>query len=182
MGAAEALGGSVHYRLEHALRILIEIVVPDAQDRPAFLREECVATLVPVGFGMLAAVQLNDELRPAAGEIGEVRADRQLTRELGSQARNHRPEFGLMPRCMRAQSAGASGLVERNASAHACGLQRRRASRTHPRPLPSRGGELKWRKWREPNFHPRGFHFVNSPDPRTVAAPHPKVPLSVRIA
>ena len=72
MGAAEALGGSIHDRLKDALGVLVQFVVPDAKDRPAFLGEEGVAALVMPGFGMLTAVQLDDELRLPAGEVGEV--------------------------------------------------------------------------------------------------------------
>jgi hypothetical protein len=118
VGAAEALGGALRNRAEDALGILIEFDVPDAQDRPAFLREIRIAALIPLGFGMLAAVQFNHELCLAARKIGKVRTDRQLARELGAKARDHRPQLRLMAGCMRAKGSGALSLLERNAAAH----------------------------------------------------------------
>jgi hypothetical protein len=42
VGAAEALGGSVHDRLIDPVWIVIERIVPDAHYRPAFLLKEAV--------------------------------------------------------------------------------------------------------------------------------------------
>src|SRR5918994_1136843 len=57
-------------------------MVPEAQDAIATCREEGVANGVTTTFRVLAAVNLEQEARLAAGEIGEVRPDRLLTHEL----------------------------------------------------------------------------------------------------
>ena len=96
MGAAEALGGSIHDRLKHTLGILIEIVVPDTQDRPALFLEEAVTPLISLRFRMLAAVKFDDQPRLPARKIGEVRTDRQLTRKPRADPREDSPKFSLM--------------------------------------------------------------------------------------
>jgi len=98
VGAAEALGGSLDDCPEDAVRILIQVIVPDAQDGPASLREERIASLIPLGFGMLCAVQLDDQLRLPAREIGKIRSNRELSRELRSKPRDHAPKLALMRR------------------------------------------------------------------------------------
>jgi hypothetical protein len=56
-------------------------VVPETQDAVAACREEGVADLVTPALCVLAAVDLDDEPRLAAGEIGEIRPDWLLTHE-----------------------------------------------------------------------------------------------------
>ena len=93
MGAAEALGGAVHDRFEHAVGIFIELAVPDPEDRPTFLMEKRVASSVTRELSMLAAIELHDQLGLSAGEVCEVWADGELPRELRAQARDHAPEL-----------------------------------------------------------------------------------------
>jgi hypothetical protein len=73
-------------------------VVPHAKDRPSFLRKKGITPLVVLRFRMLAAVQLDDELRLPAGVVGDVGTDRELARELGTQARDHAPQLAFVPR------------------------------------------------------------------------------------
>lgn len=138
MGAAEALGGSVHDGIEHAIRVVIQFAVPDPQNRPTFPGEERVALLVPLGFGMLAAVKFNDEFRLPAREIGEVRSDRKLTRKLWPKAGNHAPQLAFVPRRAGAQCSCTLCGIERDTAAHGSSVRQARASRTDPS-LPGRG-------------------------------------------
>ena len=132
MGAAEALGGSIHDRLEYTLRVAIQLVVPDTQDCPAFAPEEFVATPVGLGLGMLAAVQLDDQLGLPACEIGIIRSDRQLTREFRTQTRQYPPKFALVLGRIVAQRSSALRSFVLNPTAHVPNLTAMRASRTHP--------------------------------------------------
>jgi len=75
-GAAEALGGSIHNRLKYTLGVFVQLVVPDTDDRPTFPAQELVTPPIMIRFGMLAAVELDDQLRLAAREVGEIGADR----------------------------------------------------------------------------------------------------------
>lgn len=76
MGAAEAFGGSIHYRLKNPVPVLIQIIVPDTQHRPSFRAEEAVAVLIDAGLGVLASVKLHNQLCLPARKISEVGTDR----------------------------------------------------------------------------------------------------------
>jgi len=132
VGAAEALGGSVQDCLKHSVRILIQLVVPHAQDRPPFPHEERIPPRIALRPGMLAAVELDDQLRLPAREVGKIRPDRKLTRKLRPKPGDHSPKHALMPRRSAAKFAGTLGLIEGNAHAHVPSLSASRASRTHP--------------------------------------------------
>ena len=131
MGPAEALGGPIHDGFEHPLRIVLELVVPDAQHPPAFLLEESVALAVTQGVGMLATIEFDNQPRLPAGEVGEVGADRELTGELRPEAGNDPPQLALVLRGTIAKGACPLGLSNWNPAAHAPSIARR-ASRTHP--------------------------------------------------
>jgi hypothetical protein len=103
VGAAEALGGSIHDGLKDTLRIVIELIVPEPQDVPAMLPQENVAPLIALRVGVLTAVQFDDQLCLSASEIGIIRADRQLARELRAQAGQKAPKLPLVPRGIVAQ-------------------------------------------------------------------------------
>jgi hypothetical protein len=65
--------------LENAVRVAQDVVVPEAEDAIALRFDEAGARFViSYGFGMLAAVQLDDEPLREASEVGEVWADRHL--------------------------------------------------------------------------------------------------------
>ena len=91
MGAAETLGGSIHNRLKHALRIVIKLVVPDAKNNPSFAAKIIVPTPVRLGLGVVSAVQLDDQLYLPASEVGHIRTDRQLARKFRPQTRDYPP-------------------------------------------------------------------------------------------
>ncbi len=76
MGAAEALGGSIHNRLEDTIGIVDQFIVPDAHDTPTFLLKEAVTALIARGLRVLASVQFNDQSCLSAGEVGGIRTDR----------------------------------------------------------------------------------------------------------
>lgn len=142
MGAPEAVSGSIHDRFKYTFRVFIELVVPDSEDSPPFLLQEVIAFLVALAFRVLATVEFNDQPGLPPGEIGIVRADRQLAREFGPQARQHSPKLALMSGGIVAQIPGALCLIIWNATAHA--VDRNRNARfAHP-PLapPLQGGEF----------------------------------------
>ena len=82
MGAAEAFGGSIHDGREGPVRVGIEFVVPNAEDRPSFAFQKIVTRPITRRFRMMAPIQLNDQLSATTGEIRVIRADRQLACEL----------------------------------------------------------------------------------------------------
>jgi hypothetical protein len=86
VGAAEALGGSLHDRFQHAFGVLIQFVVPDPEDGPSFLREERITLPIVIGVGVLAAIEFDDELRLPAGEVCVIGADWELAGKLWAQA------------------------------------------------------------------------------------------------
>ena len=132
MGAAEALGGSTHNRLKPTLGVLIELMVPDAQNRPTFLLEEGVAPRVSRTFRVLAAIELDDQPRLPARKVRKIWTDRQLSRKLRPQAREHAPKLPLLLRRTVPQGASTLRLVVGNTAAHCLNLTAARASRTHP--------------------------------------------------
>jgi hypothetical protein len=118
VGAVEALGGSTHDSLEDALWVGVQLVVPDSDDRPAFLPEELVTPAIAVRFGVLASVKFNEQLGLPAGKVGKVRTDRQLACEFWSQARDQSPKLALVLGGSVAQGAGALGLIVSHTAAH----------------------------------------------------------------
>ena len=63
------------------------IIVPEAQNPKPPPFKEAVASLIPPGMlplCMLAAIQFNYDPARKAGEIDDIRSDRNLTAELGS--------------------------------------------------------------------------------------------------
>ncbi len=87
MGAAEALGGSVENCSQRTIRTFDKLIVPETKNRPAFLSQIFVALPVIIGVRVLAAIEFDDELRLPAGEVRDIGADQQLTRELRPVAR-----------------------------------------------------------------------------------------------
>ena len=140
MGAAEALGGPLHDRIEHTVGIIVQLSIPNPQNSPSLVRQEGVAPNIALAIHVLAAVQLNNEFGLPAGEIRNVRPDRELPRELRPQPRDHVPKRKLMASGLPAQASSALCLIKRNAPAHPLSLTPESASRTHPQPLPSREG------------------------------------------
>ena len=112
MGAAEALGGARKDRFGCSRRVGPHVAVPHSKDRPAFAAQPFVAHFVAFGFRMLPAVDLDYEPRRATGEIGDVRADRQLPRKLGPVAREEVPDLAFLGRCVRPQGTGAFGDLD----------------------------------------------------------------------
>jgi hypothetical protein len=82
VGAAEALGGAPHDRIEHPRRISVHLSIPYPQNRPSLLSKKGVPPQIAIALGMLTTVQLDDELRLPTCEVGNVRSNRQLSREL----------------------------------------------------------------------------------------------------
>lgn len=88
MGTAEALGGFFQYEPRNAFRVGEDVVVPNADDAPAFGFQKCgSAIVISLLFDMLATVEFNSELRFAAREIENVRAHDKLSGETRPMAR-----------------------------------------------------------------------------------------------
>jgi hypothetical protein len=72
-------------RLQHAVHVVREIIVPDTDDAIAFrfqpARPSLVGYFVCLG-GMLRAVKFDDQTRGHAGEIRDKRPDRHLPAEM----------------------------------------------------------------------------------------------------
>ena len=96
MGAAEALGGACQDGFCRANWVLVHVAVPYAKYGPAFAPQPFVTYHVAFRLRVLPAVDLNDELCLAAGEICDVRADRKLSREPGPIARQQMPDFAFL--------------------------------------------------------------------------------------
>jgi hypothetical protein len=94
-GAVKALGTALKDKLGSAIRILLNVIIPQTQDSPAFVLEEIrTALIIGCRIDMLAAVQLDRQLRLSAGEIDDIRFDHQLAREawpIMSQAKPQQP-------------------------------------------------------------------------------------------
>jgi hypothetical protein len=88
--------------LHHRICARQDIVIPEAQNlKPLLLKEGITSRVVRCGLNMLAAVDLDDQLGFEAGEICDVRTDRNLPPEadiqelLAAQAPPQRPlRFG----------------------------------------------------------------------------------------
>ena len=95
--------------VENAIRVGQYVVVPEAEDAKTTGLKETGALGIVIGrFGVLTAVQLNDELCAVAGEIREVRAQWNLfapvvVREAGAQ---RTPEHALGVGHVAAKAAG----------------------------------------------------------------------------
>jgi hypothetical protein len=100
------------HRLANVVRRAKRVLVPEAQHRIALRQQERVTRRVVRAVDVLAAVELDDELRRAASKIGEIRPDRRLAHELGAvQATiaQAQPELALGVRRSGAQVLGAGG-------------------------------------------------------------------------
>ena len=139
MGAAEALGGACEDRLRGPERIVAHVAVPHPKHGPAFAPKPLIASHIALGFGMLAAVDLDHQLCVTAGEVDHIRPDRQLPRELGPIAGQELSDLSLFRRGVRAQRPGAFGNFDFQAPGHFAGLAQARFA--HP-PLapPFQGG------------------------------------------
>jgi hypothetical protein len=81
--------------------MLQNIVVPEAENRIAASPHEFVAFAVVHAFGVLAAIDFDDEFLFSAAEVGEVRSDGKLTGEFVSTQLavlqfNPKQSFGLI--------------------------------------------------------------------------------------
>ena len=68
-------------RFEDAFEVFDHVVVPEADNRVAIRLDPSRALPVGRAFGMLAAVEFDDEPEFDAGKIGDVSADRELSSE-----------------------------------------------------------------------------------------------------
>jgi hypothetical protein len=73
------------YNLEHTIGVGEHVIVPKPQNCISVFEKHPAAIGVVGGIGMLAAIELDDKIALAAGEIGKVGSDRQLANELVAQ-------------------------------------------------------------------------------------------------
>jgi hypothetical protein len=130
------------YRLQHAVEIVENLIVPKPDDAVAVTRELGAALIVCVHpLRMLTAIELDDQLAGRAGEIGDTSSDRMLPPKL--------PRLDAL-----AQGAPENPLDIRALPAQAPRDQRSRSQwRCHPhltRPLRPSGAE-RGRSWHVPN-------------------------------
>ena len=71
-------------RLNDALNILKNIVIPESQHTISDFRKSAVSFCVCVGFEVLASVRLYNQFQFAADEIANVAINRLLTDEFGT--------------------------------------------------------------------------------------------------
>jgi hypothetical protein len=107
---------------------------------PAFAPQPFVTYHVAFRLRVLPAVDLNDELCLAAGEICDVRADRKLSREPGPIARQQMPDFAFLRGGRGTQRSCASGECGFYALGHCLDAVRGALCAPTPSPsLPGRG-------------------------------------------
>ena len=83
-GAVKALCAVRQDELCRPVRILFDIIVPEAKHRPALRFEKDGASIIiSRGFGMLASVHLDRQLRLTAGQVDDEVVDNQLPGEPG---------------------------------------------------------------------------------------------------
>ena len=86
-GAGEGFG----YAQDHAVGILQDFVVPEADDLVAMAFDHSGAGFVGGAIGMLTAIDLDHQLQSSAGEIGDGTSDLKLPRELNAQLLGAKP-------------------------------------------------------------------------------------------
>ena len=111
----EAFGQGVEDGFGDALRVFGHFVVPEGDHAPASAFESAGAILVGDGIDMLAAVELNDQPRLAAGEIGDVGADDELAGEAGAIGRKYALERAFGGGGVGVERPGVGGKARRDA-------------------------------------------------------------------
>jgi hypothetical protein len=115
------------YRLQHAVKVVENVVVPKPDDAVPVTRELGAALVVGFHpFAMLTAIKLDDQLARRAGEIGNTSTDRMLPPKL--------PWYDAL-----AQGSPENPLDIRALLAQASRDQRSRSQwQRHPPPLSNR--------------------------------------------
>ena len=88
VGAAETLGGGVQNQPNAAVGVRQDVRVPETKNAPALAFQISIPLRIARTFCVLPAVDLYNELRLSAREVGDVWAHWQLARELGTVARS----------------------------------------------------------------------------------------------
>ena len=133
MGSAvKALGATAQHELGSDIGILLDLVVPQADDRPAFrLKTQGSPVVIVRGlFRMLAAVHFNRELCFAAREIDDVAIDHKLPGESGSIMTKSKPQQAFGFGGVVAQGAGLLGQLGVDAP-HGSNVAGLAGARTH---------------------------------------------------
>ncbi len=75
------------YRFDHAIKIVVDLVVSEPQHTPATRRKPCVAATIMCEFfvcRMRRAIDFDDKARGMAEKIGDIGSARRLSPELQS--------------------------------------------------------------------------------------------------
>ena len=79
MGAAETLGGSDQNRFRDAVRIVVDLIVPESDDSPALSFEKGRSpAVVAFGLQVLRTVEFDAQPRLAAGKVQNVGSHNKL--------------------------------------------------------------------------------------------------------
>ncbi len=120
--------------LPNAFDIFQHFIVPETQDAVAMLDEPSISHSVAVAIGVLASVDLEDELFFSTNEIRDVRSDRLLTHEFESAERARTkvaPKLSFGGCRILPQSSGQIRLR--------CVCATHASRPPYPNPLPARG-------------------------------------------
>ena len=150
MGAAEELGGALEDGLGYAFRVGVHFAVPEADDGPAFGLEMAGSSFVAGRTDVLAAVDLDDQLRLAAGEIGYVGLDRELAGEFGAVAGEEAPEGAFLPGRVGAQVSGSGSEAAGDSAAGHFGSHNEAGRRPKIRIFAEASKGTRWRAYPPP--------------------------------
>ncbi len=150
--------------LDHCVGVVQHVVVPEADDAVAEALERARALRVDLR-AMLATVDLDDEVRGAAGEVGDVRSDRELEDELGA---FELARAEVVPEALFCVGALAPEFAGNGGEA----LFRQRRSPSPP-PSPRRGEGVKSRHAR-PDLTPGCTKVLPNYNNRASRAPSPR--------
>ena len=70
-----------HHGLQYAVTVPEDVAVPEPEDAPTLCAEPRIPAIMIAGAGMLAAIDLDNQLRLDTGEIDDVGRDRELAPE-----------------------------------------------------------------------------------------------------
>ena len=79
-------------RFHHAVESVADVGIPEADDTPAVGFKGSRAPFIGRAFGMVGPIDLDDQPRPAAGEVRDVRPEPQLSGEARANATQRTPE------------------------------------------------------------------------------------------
>lgn len=146
MGSAEALGGLIQYRGNHALSIFKYVAVPEAKHRPSRLFQKSgAAGVIGLPIAMVRAVKLDRQLGCPTRNVHDIGADDKLPSKARPKLRQASPYHAFDVGLAVPQGARIGCHMSWHA-AHR-GKVTGRAPRAYPPPAPPfQGGEQLMRR------------------------------------